>query len=122
MTEQSALYKSNYGTFSLPKRPDYKLCCEQVTSYETRWPRLHQCQRKRGFGPEQAYCKQHDPEVVKARQEASNKRYQEKWNERRYELYGKQFFDVLQQIANGHNDARGLAQQTIAKFKEGEAK
>lgn len=122
MTEQSTLYKSNYGTMGFSKRPDYKLCCEQVISYETNWPRLHQCQRKRGFGPEQAYCKQHDPEAVKARQAANDKRANESWNKRRYEFSGKRFFDVLQQIADGHNDARGLAQETIAKFKEGEAK
>lgn len=122
MTE-SALYKEKYGngTFNSHK-PNYALCCEEVTSYETNWPRHHQCSRKRGFGPDKAYCKQHDPEVVKAREAANNKRANESWNKRRYEFSGKRFFDTLQLIADGHNDARGLAQEVVAKFKEGEAK
>lgn len=39
--------------------------------------RSYQCQRKRGFGPDGLYCKQHDPEAVKKRQKASDRRYKE---------------------------------------------
>lgn len=40
---------------------------------------LHQCDRKRGFGKDGLYCKQHDPEVVKAREDERTRKYNEKW-------------------------------------------
>lgn len=117
------LYKDGYGKWSgNPKghAPDYTLCCEEVWERNMRWSRAYQCSKKRGHGPDGAYCKQHDPDVVKARQEKSEKRAREKINKERYKLYGRTFFDALEKIANGHNDARGLAQEVIADFKEGE--
>jgi hypothetical protein len=99
-------------------KPDYNRCCESVRS-EGRWPFFHQCTRKRGHGPDQAYCKTHDPDAVAARRKASDEAYNAKYNKWRYEFHGRHFYEVLKQIADGHNDARDLAQETLAKFDEG---
>jgi hypothetical protein len=58
--------------------------------------------------------------VKKARNEASDRKMWAKHNAERYNWHGKTFFNALQQIADGHNDARGLAQEVIAEFKKGE--
>jgi hypothetical protein len=122
IVKNSALYKAAYGAWTgFPKghAPDYSRCCVEIWSSE-RWSRASQCSKKRGHGPDGAYCKQHDPAVAKARREASDARSKKQWNERRYETYGRTFFNTLAKIADGHNDARGLAQETIANFKSGE--
>lgn len=124
LIEKSPLYPNSYGTWAgnrTGSAPDYGRCCEGVWSKE-RWPRQYQCTRKRGHGPDGAYCKLHDPEAAKARQKASDARWAEKWNKDRYQFYGRTFFDALLKIAEGHNDARGLAQEIIADFKAGERK
>jgi hypothetical protein len=121
ITEQSSHYEDKYGAwagFPAGHKPNFALCCEEVSDNSTRWPRYHQCSKKRGHGPDGAYCKQHDPEVVKARRAASDARGQEAWNKRLIESYGKTFYDALVKIADGHNDARGLAQETVARFKD----
>lgn len=123
MAEQSDHYKSKYGAWAgMPAghKPDFKRCCEEVASRE-RWTRFSQCNRPRGHGPDNAYCKQHDPEAVKARREAADARANEAWRKRRLEWYGSSFYDALVKIAEGHNDARGLAQKIIDKFQEGGA-
>jgi hypothetical protein len=122
MTERSNLYKEKYGAWAgFPKGhpPNYVMCCEEVSTNE-RWPKRYQCSKKRGHGPDGAYCKLHDPAAVEARRKASDARSTEKWNKLRYELHGRTFFDALLKIAEGHNDARGVAQEAIAKFKSGE--
>lgn len=52
------LYPKSYGRWAgKPNgtKPDYARCAEHVFgSYYS-----HQCSRKRGHGPDQAYCKQH---------------------------------------------------------------
>jgi hypothetical protein len=80
-----------------------------------------QCSRKRGHGPEQAYCKQHDPAAVKARREANRAKYRAEWEakekareaERAATQLGKDAIAALQAIADGHNDPRGLAQSVL---------
>jgi hypothetical protein len=37
----------------------------------------HQCYRKRGFGTDGLYCKQHDPDTVKKREQDRTARYNE---------------------------------------------
>lgn len=76
----------------------------------------HQCNRKNGYGPGGLYCKQHDPAAVAARRAESDARYEAQWQEHRYQIHGKTFFDALKKIAEGHNDARGLARDIIDKF------
>lgn len=123
MIEQSSLYKNKYGAWAgMPQghKPDMALCCAEVADNSMRWPHYHQCSKKRGHGPDGAYCKQHDPDVVKARDAASAARATAKWNKERYQWYGRTFFDALVKIAEGHNDARGFAQEVIDEFKKGE--
>lgn len=115
--EKSPLYKKSYGVWAgLPTghAPDYAQCCEEVWSRE-RWSKHYQCSKPRGYGPDKAYCKQHDPQIVKARQEASAARSEQKWQQRLLEIYGHTFYETLVKIADGHNDARGLAQEVIKK-------
>lgn len=120
--EKSSLYKAEYGAWAgFPKghAPDHTRCCEQVFPNE-RGALHHQCSKPRGHGPDGAYCKQHDPEAVKARSAANATRSRDKWNNERYRWHGHTFFDALLKIAEGHNDARGLAQEVIDEFKKGE--
>lgn len=122
MNVDNSRYPKSYGAWSgRPEgnRPDYDRCCVEVWTQE-RWSRAHQCNRKRGHGPEGAYCKQHDPAVEEERKRETAKRQKAKWNEQRYESYGKTFFRALEKIAAGHNDARGLAQEVVGDFKKGE--
>lgn len=122
MSERSPQYRETYGAwagFPAGHPADYARCCEPVWTNE-RWSRQHQCNRKRGHGPDGAYCKQHDPVAARARRGAADARSTAQWNARRYEFHGRTFFDALLKIAEGHNDARGLAQEVIAKFKDGE--
>lgn len=123
MIEQSPLYPKSYGAWAgNPKgqAPDYELCCEEVWSRD-RWSRCHQCSKKRGHGPDGAYCKQHDPAVALARKTANDARGREQWNKRRREFHGPMFYDALVKIAEGYNDARGLAQEVVAAFKAGDS-
>lgn len=125
MKERSEHYPESYGAWAGNPEgmvPDLKRCCAVVYERETRWSRPHQCQKARGHGPDDAYCKQHDPAAEAARRAASNARYNEKHNRDRYQWYGREFFDILKTIADGHNDARGLAQETIDKFNAGARK
>jgi hypothetical protein len=118
---ENRLYPKSYGAWAgnpAGSQPNFALCCEEVADYSTRFPMYHQCRRKRGFGPDQAYCKQHDPAAKKAREEEQNKKYIEGRNKRMVEWNGPAFLEALRKIADGHNDARGLARETIAKFEE----
>lgn len=118
----NAAYKPRYGEWAGRPNgaaPDYDRCCFEVFSNE-RGVIHHQCNKKRGYGPGSAYCKTHDPDAVKARQAEAHAKYTKQYNAQRYGLYGREFFNALEQIANGHNDARGLAAEVIAKFKAGE--
>lgn len=115
-------YKSKYGAWAGNSRgqpPDYNFCCAEITYYIGQWPHQKQCGKKCGYGPDGAYCKVHDPKAVEERREKSDARYREKTNKERYQWYGKTFYDALEQIANGHNDAMGLAKAVIKKFQEG---
>lgn len=56
----STEYKDRYGQWAgVPKgrEPDFTRCAEEVHS--TYGFIHHQCSRKRGHGPDNAYCKQH---------------------------------------------------------------
>jgi hypothetical protein len=117
------LYPKSYGAWAgnlQGDAPDYTRCCARVWSSE-RFSRAHQCQRKRGHGPDGAYCKQHDPAALEARKKATEARYNERFNEERYQWHGREFFNALVKIAEGHNDPRGLAREIIDAFKAGEA-
>jgi hypothetical protein len=112
MGDSNSLYKESYGAWAgnrEGRKPNLTLCCEAVWIREGNWSRESQCTRKRGFGPDLAYCKQHDPAAVEARKKAATAKYNEQHNRERYSWHGRSFFDALQKIADGHNDARGFA-------------
>jgi len=119
---ENKLYPKSYNPWAgNPEgvKPDFNRCCESVTPSRMGGWTSHQCGRKRGFGPDKAYCKQHDPEAVAARISASKAKWDAATAKKRYEWHGKKFFDVLKQIADGHNDARGLAQEIVFEFEKG---
>lgn len=116
-------YPKSYGAWAGNTRgnaPDFNRCCESVS--DARIFHHYQCSRKRGHGPDQAYCKTHDPEAVAAREKKSHDEYVIKHNKERYRWNGPAFYAALKQIAEGHNDARGLAQEVLKTFHDGESK
>lgn len=117
---ENRLYPKSYGSWAgneAGHKPNFTKCCESVRSNSS-W-HSSQCTRSRGYGPDEAYCKTHDPDKVAARRRASSRAYYEKINAERPKWYGKTFLDVLQKIADGHNDPRTLAKETIAEFEKG---
>jgi hypothetical protein len=115
-------YKDKYGSWAgnnAGSKPDFNKCCEEVWSSD-RWSRASQCSKSRGFGPEKAYCKIHDPSYVEEKSRKQKEEYIKKVNKQRYQWHGKEFFLVLETIANGHNDPRSLAMEVIKNFKDGE--
>ena len=53
-------------------------CVAQVTSPDG-W-RRSQCSRKGGHGPGGAYCKQHDPEAIAAKNAARDAKWRAEWD------------------------------------------
>jgi hypothetical protein len=114
----NARYKTRYGNWAGNPdghKPDFKRCCEEVRAPE-RWGLYHQCTRPRGYGPDAAYCKQHDPEVVNARKEKADTEYRKKHRADMTRVYGSSFLRALRQIAEGHNDPRSLAKEIVSDF------
>lgn len=121
-TMGNRLYPDKYGSWAgntAGQKPDYERCCEEVGRDQGGRTSFGQCSRKRGFGPDKAYCKTHDPATVADRRKAADEAYNIKTNAQRYGWHGRKFYKVLEQIAAGHNDARGLAQETIDEFMKG---
>jgi hypothetical protein len=105
------------GPLTKPAKPDFTKCCEEIAGRErfnmfSRW----QCTRTRGHGPDGEYCKTHDPAVKKAKNAKADLEYQERRRVRSIELAGHKFLAILRLIAEGHNDARGLAAEAIKDF------
>lgn len=69
-----------YGSAYLPQKYQEGLCCETVYPNE-HGRRPHQCTRKNGHGPGGLYCKQHDPDARKARQDARSAKWDAKGRE-----------------------------------------
>lgn len=127
----SSFHKKAYGVWrGRPMGNSAKAdkCCTEVhDGYVSR-----QCSRPRGYGPEEAYCKQHDPAAVKAKHEARNAKWQAQYdaskrraevakeNERRGAIYPL-LIATLQSIANGHNDPASLAREVLESERAGRA-
>lgn len=125
MARTNEKYLPKYGAWAgrpNGNAPDFNRCCEEVTRYIGNWPSSGQCVRKRGHGPGEQYCKQHDPEAVAARRAEADAKATKDFNARRFQYHGRTFYNALKQIAEGHNDARGLAQEVLATFEEGARK
>lgn len=101
----------------------------RASVYDNGIRRSYQCQRKPAVircvdGKEIGFCKQHDPEAVKARHTARAK----EWERERAEARAKEqrradtakanaaAKAALEQIAAGHNDPRALAAEILALF------
>lgn len=118
---ENKLYPEYYGTNPNRRAPNYENCCAEV-HHKIGFGRLYQCERKRGYGPDAAYCKQHDPAAKAERAKVATANYRAKMNADRPRIFGPKFLYVLEQIAAGHNDPRALAQTTINEFRKGEHK
>jgi hypothetical protein len=115
----STLHRKAYG-HNIKHPPVADRCCEDVTTYHGRWPHHKQCSRPRGYGPEKAYCKQHDPDVVAARQKAVDERQEVEWQKKRIEWAGPRLFAALCKITDGDNDPRTTALAAIKGLKRPE--
>ena len=121
MSEHSMHYPKSYGSWAGDpegRAPDYRRCCASVSNGE-RFARYYQCERSRGYGPDEAFCKQHDPVAREARRAANEARYWAKSDAKRPQWHGHEFLAALRLIAAGHNDARGLAKEIVDKFDAG---
>ena len=59
MSQKNERYRASYSNWAGNPRgskPDYDRCCEVVSDGVGL---TKQCSRKRGYGPDNAYCKQH---------------------------------------------------------------
>jgi hypothetical protein len=109
--EFKAQYKEQYGRHG--HVADYTKCAETVYSGDV-FAGSKQCTRKNGHGPHGAWCKQHDPVAVKAKNEARTAKWRKEWAEKdRLRDFERGCQDAIRQIAAGHNDPRGLAQSLI---------
>ena len=85
--------------------------CDETVAEPGTWPRFHQCVRKRLPGTTK--CKQHGAEAVAARRAKGDAKYEASCLKHRYEWNGKKFYDALETIARGHNDARTVAAEAL---------
>jgi hypothetical protein len=113
----TSLHKERYGEWGgnpSGNRPLPDRCAHEVYDGMTRI--FSQCARKRGHGPEGAFCKQHDPDMVKARNQKSADDYREKRRREALRQSGT-YIAALRKIADGHNDPRALAAETLDQFE-----
>lgn len=72
------------------------------------------CSRRAVMGD---YCQQHHPDTIKAKEEASSKKWDEDCEQRKIEHYGPHFKKALELIANGDLDniyqAQAIAQKAL---------
>jgi hypothetical protein len=114
----TSLHKEAYGLKYSERKPDPAKCCAEVTVKQGMWYSYSQCSRPRGFGPEQAYCKQHDPVVVAERDAKTRAAWEAKHQLDRIQWAGPAFFKALCAIADGHDDPRALAEEAIRSYRE----
>lgn len=109
-----------------------KLCRASVVGDGTYgWINQHQCSRKpvvfralKEGGEEYGFCKQHDPQAVKHRDQARREQWRKEAEERQAsynrEKQTKAAMDAckaaIENIAAGHNDPMTLARETLALF------
>ena len=114
----SSHHKDSYAAWAgNPKghKPDPDECA--ATVYHNHSRMFTQCSRKRGHGPEQAFCKQHDPVAVKKRNDEKRAKWEAEWAEKdrkrdaakRARELEAAALELIKQIASGHNDPRGAA-------------
>lgn len=120
MMELTSLHMKRYGCWGGNPNGDKAIpdrCAKTVCSND-RGAIPSQCARKRGHGPEGAYCKQHDPDAVAARRMASMRKYNAEAARDNKQWWGPKFLSVLEQIAAGHNDPQSIAREILGEFNE----
>lgn len=113
--ELSSFHKKRYAQWAGNEAgiaADPKRCCEQVHQNY----RFYQCNKPRGYGPEEAYCFIHSPAEVKRKRDLQDIAYEKKARIRKIESSGPELLAAIKRIAEGHNDAMGLAQETLTKL------
>lgn len=111
-------YAAAYGQWAGNQRgssPDYDLCC--ATCHDKYHPGGYQCTRKRGYGPDDAFCKQHDPAAQAERDRVARAKYDAERRRESIRWAGASFLAALSKIADGHNDPRALAAEVIAPYR-----
>lgn len=103
-------YQKTYGAWGTPA--DKTRCCARV------FDGFHSHQCRRSHQPNSEYCKTHDPARVAERLAKSQRKWQDRVNAQQAQWHGLEFLRVLRQIAEGHNDARVLAQRVIKKYEK----
>lgn len=117
-------HRQSYGKWGGNPRGtpvDVSRCAESVSSSD-RGSIPHQCRKARGYGPDAAFCKQHDPAEVAKRSAASAKAYDSKRREESLLHFrfvgGGKLIEALQSIADGNNDPRTLARETLDAWRK----
>lgn len=117
-------HRQSYGKWAGNPRGtpvDVSRCAESVSSND-RGSIPHQCRKSRGHGPDNAFCKQHDPAEVAKRSAASTKAYYDKLREEKLRNFrwagGAKLIEALQSIADGNNDPRTLARETLDAWRK----
>jgi len=98
-------------------KEDPSKCIESVLGNE-RGAIAHQCDRKRGHGADGLYCKQHDPEVAKARRAAIQKKYNDKWAEKQKTWDLEKLRKVICDLAKEVVKTGMISEEFIASVKE----
>ena len=115
----TSLHQSRYGEWRgfEGHSPIGWRCCEEVKEGSGTFAEKHQCSRARGYGPEEAYCAQHAPEAVKAREAEAQANDAERRRVRNLEMAGEVFFKALCTIADGAADPQEVAARAVAEFR-----
>jgi len=106
------------------ERDDPSRCAGRVM--DRYWWESSQCSRKRGHGPEQAYCKQHDPVAIKAKRKAQREKWEAEWAAKEAAAARKNAVQAAKDaalaackaIVDGHNDPRSLAAGVLAMLPD----
>lgn len=104
-------YKPNSRS---PVAVDKVRCKAEVHYYIGNWPHYKQCENK---AKPDGYCGTHNPEKVKAREEAVHKRGEERFRKEVYAScygrYGRVMAEALAKIRDGDNDPRTTARLAL---------
>lgn len=114
----SSFHRKSYGNWAGNPNgwpADAERCCVEVHHSIGQHA---QCTRRRGYGPELAYCKQHDPAAEAARAAKADERYEKELAVWRLKSAGPRFFEVLCKIADGDNNPRQTAIDAISRYRK----
>lgn len=89
-------------------------CEKEIADYSTNWPRFRLCEKKATITRNGVhYCTIHDPEYRNKKDKERYTKQERKWNKRRMEVCGPAMAKALKRIADGDNDPRATARETL---------